>query len=401
MAAKRTPAWLGDENAALALDALLDRGPLTRNGIAAATTVSKQTAAQIVARLEEQGLILQEGEIAANRGPAAAVYGARDDVVYGVAVDIDQQGVAASIVDVFGRAREVARESAESFGHDRSATKDITYAVLRACSTAGVDFSRVGHVCVGVPMSIDPRSDELSTVDGLPGWSRGRIRQQLEEALGCRVELDNDVNLAAIVERKSGEYAPSSINALIWMGRGTGLALDIGGRIMHGASGGAGEVGHLPVSRTLVPGVAEDLNVEDILGADAIDRLARDLGYAEVTFASLLRGEPIPAQIIERLAPSLAQAVIPVLGVIDPDHVVLGGPVGRAGGEALAAETQRVIRANTRWDPPITLSRVAADPVLRGAQETLRWVLREDLFTRARTSAADEHAASDRARARR
>lgn len=394
MSTKRTPAWLGDENAAHALSGLIDRGPLSRNGIASATGLSKQTAAQIVARLEERELITGVGAESASRGPAATVYGIREDLVYGVAVNVDQQGVQSSVVDVFGRSRAVARAAADGIGPDRSAATDVATAVLSACQEADIDLSLVGHVCIGVPSSVDPRSDELSSVEGLPGWSRSHVRRQIEDALGCRVRIDNDVNLAAVAERKSGAYAADSVNALIWIGYGIGLALDLEGRILHGASGGAGEIGHLPVSRALVSGVEENLDVEDVVGAAAIERLARENDYPELTFDAILAGTPLPVRVAEALAPRLAQAVIPVLGVIDPDHVIFGGPVGRAGGSALAELTRAAISNRSRWNPAVAVARVDDDPVLHGAQELLRVDLREDVLARAGTSDSNDRQAA-------
>jgi len=397
MAVKRTPAWLGAENATQALAALIDGGPLSRNGIAQATGLSKQTAAQIVARLEEIELIVGVGEESTGRGPAATVYGVRDDLVYGVAVNVDQQGVSSSVVDVLGRSRPVAYASADGIDGDRSAAKDVATAVLRASREAGIDLSTVGHVCIGVPSSVDPRSDELSSVEGLPGWSRSHVRHQIEDALGCRVRIDNDVNLAAVAERKAGSYDAESINTLIWIGYGIGLALDIGGRVMHGASGGAGEIGHLPVSTALVNGVEESLDVEDIVGAAALERMARDAGHPDLTFDKVIAGAALPIRVAEALAPRLAQAVIPVLGVMDPDHVIFGGPVGRAGGSTLAELTRTSIRNRSRWDPEIEVAQANEEPVLRGALELLRRDLRDDLGQRARNSErGDREAALER-----
>ncbi|MFE6996136.1 ROK family transcriptional regulator [Microbacterium sp. NPDC057659] len=392
MAAGRTPSWLGDENAAHALASMIDDGPLSRNGIAGRINLSKQTAAQIVARLEESGLIAPAGEETAARGPAATVYAVREDVTYGVGVNVDQHGVQSSVIDVTGRRHTVARESAAGLTSERSAAKDVAHAVLRACKSAGVDLARVGHVCIGVPSSVDPRADELSSVEGLPGWSRRHVRQQIEDALGCRVRIDNDVNLAAVAERSTGAYGENATTALIWTGYGIGLALDIAGKIVQGSSGGAGEIGHLPVARRVVPGVEDDLDIEDVVGAAALEALAKEIGEPDLTFDRILAGEPLPTRLMEALAPRLAYAVIPVLGVIDPDFVVFGGPVGRAGGEALAEMTRVAIRNRTRWDPNVSVARVSEDPVLAGALELLRKDLREDYLARARRSGATNEA---------
>ncbi len=387
MAVKRTPSWLGDENAAHALASMIDDGPLSRNGIAGRINLSKQTAAQIVGRLEEGGLIIPAGEETAARGPAATLYAVREDVSYGVGVNIDQHGVQSCVIDVTGRKHSIARESAESIAGERSAAKDVAQAVLRACKSAGIDLAKVGHVCIGVPSSVDPRSDELSSVEALPGWSRQRVRQQIEDALGCRVRIDNDVNLAAVAERRSGAYPDASITALIWIGYGIGLSIDIAGRIVQGSSGGAGEIGHLPVSRALVAGVGDSQDIEDIVGAAALEALAKEVGEPALTFERVLAGDPLPQRVVEALAPRLAQAVIPVLGVIDPDQIVFGGPVGRAGGSALTESTRAAINNRTRWNPRVTVARVVDDPVLHGALELLHRDIREDYLARARRSA--------------
>ena len=390
MAVRGTPSWLGDQNAALALENLLEHGPQSRNGIGTLTGLSKQTAAQIVARLEERGLIHPVGEEPASRGPSATVYGVTNDAMYGVAINIDQQGVESVVVDVMGNALPVARESADLVDGERSAARDVAGAVLRACRLADIDLAAVQHVCIGVPSSVDPRSDELSSVEALPGWSRSRVRRQLEDALGCTVRVDNDVNLAAVAERRSGAFDDEDVLALIWVGYGIGLALDIAGTVLHGASGGAGEIGHLPIARSLLGGEGENIDLEDLVGAAALQRMARDLGETDFSFEGMLAGAPLPPSLIEALAPRLALSVIPVLGVIDPDVVVLGGPVSRAGGARLAELTRASIRNHTRWDPDVTVSRIPEGAVLRGARSVLLTDLRESLLALARSTETAE-----------
>ncbi|HEY1106930.1 MAG TPA: helix-turn-helix domain-containing protein, partial [Agromyces sp.] len=83
-----TPAWLGAVNDRTAYALLLEHGVLTRNRIGELSGLSKPTASQIVSRLEGAGLIHVVGEVSGGRGPNAAGYAARTDLVYGVAVDV-------------------------------------------------------------------------------------------------------------------------------------------------------------------------------------------------------------------------------------------------------------------------------------------------------------------------
>lgn len=385
MAASGTPSWLGDRNAGIALRLMLDRGPLSRNGISEATGLSKQTAAQIVSRLDERGLIESAGEESTGRGPAATRYTVRGDLVYGVAINVDQRGVRSTVVDVYGGELPIS-DTAASGMRDRNAARDVAAAVIDACRLAGVPLGAVGRVCVGVPSSVDRRSDELSSVEALPGWSRKSIRRQLEQALGCEVAVDNDVNLAAVAERRTGAFDAEATLAVIWLGYGIGLALDIAGTVLRGAAGGAGEIGHIPVPAA----DAEPTDVEALVGARAIDRIAHDIGETGASFEKILGGAPVPTRLLEELAPRVSLGVVPVLGVVDPDVVVFGGPVGRAGGTRLAELTRTAIRNHTRWDPTIVVSRVDGDPVLHGAKATLVSGLRDDLSARARSDTSTD-----------
>lgn len=390
MAVGGTPTWLGDQNAALALEILLDHGPQSRAGLAKLSGLSKQTAAQLITRLEERGLVEPVGESSASRGPSATVYGARTDLGYGVAINIDQVNVESTVVDVTGTEHPVAREPADPMDGSRTAARDVAAAVLRACEAAKIDLDRVRQVCVGLPCSVDTRSDELSSVEALPGWSRRLVRQQVGAALGCDVVIDNDVNLAAVAERRTGRFAPEAIVAVIWIGHGIGLAVDVAGTVMQGATGGAGEIGHLPVPRGTAGATADDTDLEDLIGSSALERMARELGEPDYTFERVLAGVPLPARLAEGLAPRIALAVLPVLGVIDPDEVVLSGPVATAGGPRLAELVRGNIRNHTRWDPSIGITRLAAEVVLAGARAVCGRQLRRDVLSAVQSTAAAE-----------
>lgn len=395
MAVEGTPSWLGDQNARTGLLLLLEYGRLSRNRISSLSGFSKPTASQIVARLEEKGLIEAIGEEAGGRGRNGTIYAVRQDLVYGVAISIDQEGVRSTVIDPFGNSYALSSRLVGQMRSDRSAARDVAEAVLDACHEGNVDLGLVQHVSIGVPSSVDPRTDELSSVEALPGWSRTRIRSQLEDALKCEVNIENDVNLAAVAERQAARFDPAATAAVFWIGYGIGLALDIAGTVHHGSSGGAGEIGHLPVTSGLLGGAIESgelaTDVEDIVGAAALDRICRDLGE-DYAFDDVLLGTPMPVRVVEALAPRLALAVIPVLSVVDPDLVVFGGPVGKAAGMPLAEATRSVIRNHTRWDPSVRITEVAGDPVITGAGIVTRQRLRDSLAARASAPSDDDRA---------
>lgn len=379
-----TPAWLRETNDRTALSLLLEHGVLTRNRIGELSGLSKPTAAQMVSRLETAGLIHVVGEVSGGRGPNAASYAVRTDRMLGVAIDIDASVLRSTVVDAAGGEHPIAVTPLAS----HSPEDDVRAAIEAACTAAGVASDRVRAVCIGVQGALDPRTDELTYIETLPGWPKQGIRHRLEDALGVAVHIDNDANLAAIAERADGAGQDAGGFALLWMGDGLGLAVDQGGAVHRGASGGAGEIGYLPISRDAARLDPEAGDLQDLVGGPTVARLAAAHGVpgfaaAEETgsaAADIAAADPASLDaLIAELAPRVAVGVVPVLALLDPERIVLGGPTGRAGGPLLAERVAALLRE--QWgSPTIVATGVPAHPVLRGAREHLLGEVRGALF---------------------
>lgn len=358
-----TPAWLRATNDRTALGLLLQHGPLTRNRLGELSGLSKPTAAQMVSRLEEAGLIRVDGEISGGRGPNAVSYAVRADRVLGVAIDVSSTRITATVVDATGAEHPVV-ELPLAPDADRSAVSDVKGAIAAACDAAGIRHDAVRLVCIGVQAAVAQRADELSFTDTLPGWPTTGIRAHLERELGVSVTLDNDANLAAVAERAVGSADAVDGFALLWMGEGLGLAIDVSGRIYRGASGGSGEIGYLPVpeeGKSLDPDAP---TLTEFFGAAAWARLRDSAGTDAVA----------------ALAERVTLGLVPVLAVLDPERIVLGGPTGAEGGARLAALVSERLAASTQWRPDVVATAVGEQPVLRGAREVLIAEVHSRLF---------------------
>lgn len=381
-----TPAWLRETNDRTALSLLLEHGVLTRSRIGELSGLSKPTAAQMVSRLETAGLIHVVGEVSGGRGPNAASYAVRTDRMLGVAIDIDAVALRSTVVDAAGAEHPIAVTPLAA----RTPEDDVRAAIAAACETAGVDADRVRAVCIGVQGALDPRTDELTYIETLPGWPKQGIRRRLEDALGVSVHIDNDANLAAIAERADGAGRDAGGFALLWMGDGLGLAVDQGGAVHRGASGGAGEIGYLPIPREAAALDPDAHDLQDLVGGPTVARLAAAHGVAgfgeaeEATDADSVSGAGSTGSaaldaLITALAPRVAVGVVPVLALLDPELIVLGGPTGRSGGALLAERVAALLRE--QWGcPTIVATGVPAHPVLRGAREHLLGEVRGALF---------------------
>ena len=95
--------------------------------------------------------------------------------------------------------------------------------------------------------SYDARSATIRHVE-VPGFGRAGLVPEIAAVLGTPIGVDNDVNLAAVAERRRGVGRDADGFALLWLGEeGLGLAIDVGGTLLRGARGGAGEIGYMPL----------------------------------------------------------------------------------------------------------------------------------------------------------
>lgn len=377
-----TPAWLRETNDRTALSLLLEHGVLTRSRIGELSGLSKPTAAQMVSRLETAGLIHVVGEVSGGRGPNAASYAVRTDRMLGVAIDIDATVLRSTVVDAAGGEHPIALTPLAA----RTPEDDVRAAVAAACEAADVDAGRVRAVCIGVQGALDPRTDELTYIETLPEWPKQGILRRLQDALGYDVHIDNDANLAAIAERADGAGHDAGGFALLWMGDGLGLAVDQGGAVHRGASGGAGEIGYLPIPRDAAELDPDAHDLQDLVGGPTVARLAAvhgvpEFGTSDERADTSGSADAAAARdaLIADLAPRVAVGVVPVLALLDPERIVLGGPTGRAGGALLAERVTALLRE--QWGcPTIVATGVPAHPVLRGAREHLLGEVRSALF---------------------
>jgi predicted NBD/HSP70 family sugar kinase len=387
MAATRlpgTPRLLRALNDRAALELLLTRGPLTRAQLGEMTGLSKVTASQLVERLEERGLVRRVGEQAGGRGPNAQLYSVAPGSAHVIGVDVGPERVVAACADItgaiIGRVEQSTKDTDDPVGVVHSA-------VVQAATRAGVDMNSIRRVVLGTPGLVDPTTGEISFAVDLPRWHRGLLGD-LRKDLSTPVVFGNDVNLAAVAEAHGGAAAGIDDFVLIWIGRGVGLASVIDGRLHHGSTGAAGEIGYLPVAGAEVPRNASKRNAKGafqaIAGADAVRAIGKKHGFRGDEAADVVRaavaagaaGEPVLDEIARRLALGVAATCV----VLDPPLVVLAGEVSQAGGPALAERVEREVAAITLVSPKVVITEVSVEPVLHGALRMALDAVRDEVF---------------------
>ncbi|WP_026929603.1 ROK family transcriptional regulator [Glycomyces tenuis] len=355
-----------------ALKLLLDDGPQTRAQLAERTSMSKVTASQMMERLQGRGLVEVVGSKSGGRGPNASLYAAVPSFAYVVGVEVGPVTTKGACADFTGTIVGRAEIDIEGSTDPVSVVRRV---VTDAVADAGVEMAKIHRVVLGTPGVIDPVSGEIGFSWNLPAWHRG-LRTALNEELAPEVVIENDVNLATLAEQRSGGAGGASDFVYAWFGGGLGLGVILGGRLYRGASGAAGEIGFLPVPGGELPtgGVVTRLSkgsYQRVIGGDAVIEIGAKHGFngaepEDVVTAAVGAGEE-GAACVEEIARGIALGIVAVCVLFDPTVVVLGGPVGYAGGLELAGRVAAHTSQLAPVNPSVVAGAVVEEPIMRGA----------------------------------
>ncbi|MFC0848301.1 ROK family transcriptional regulator [Streptomyces noboritoensis] len=413
-----TPRVLRAMNDRAALDLLLEHGPLSRTRIGKLTGLSKPTASQLLARLEAAGLVVATGTTEGRPGPNAQLYAVNARAAHVAGLDVTPERIRAAVADVAGdvvgefEVRTPGRRAGESV------VRQVTDALDGAVKAADLVRGDLHRVVIGTPGAFDPGTGRLRYASHLPGWHSPTLLDELAAALPMPVEYENDVNLAAIAEQRLGAARGHEDFVLLWNEGGLGAALVIGGRLHRGFTGGAGEVGFLPVpGAPLVRQVtkANSGGFQELAGGQVLPRLAREFGVAdipggtpiEVATALVARAaealrrrdeeggdrdsqsphadpDAPSRRLLETFATGLATGLASMVAVLDPELVVLSGALISAGGEPLRALVQHELGELAASRPRLVIGEVRHHPVLRGALESALAATRDEVFDTSR-----------------
>jgi predicted NBD/HSP70 family sugar kinase len=389
-----TPSLMRAINDRAALQALLQHGSLTRPELSDLTGLSKPTASQLLNRLRDAGLVILDGRREGLPGRTAETYRINPRLAYICALDVSGARINAVVADITGEVvGEYRVDTPGRSGGDAVAW--VQAAVAGVCAAASVEQAELSRVTIGIQGAVDPQTGRLWYAAHIRGWQIADLVGTLNRALGVTVELENDVNLVAVAEHMRGAARGHQDFVLLWCGRGIGVALMLGGKLHRGATGGAGEVGYMPVPGAPTAretGRHANHGLQALVGGHAVLAVMRSYGFrgstpdravqAAITAwddhgqAAAARAEAALRDVAVRVATGLAA----VTALIDPGIVILTGEVLLAGGEVLRGLVERELHTMTIPRPRLRLSAVEGNPVLGGALEHALSVTREELL---------------------
>lgn len=207
----------------------------------------------------------------------------------------------------------------------------------------------IKSIGVGIPGLVNRQTDRVLVSTDLPTVVRGNIHSEIMEATGIRAELENDANAAAYGEYKVGAGRGSRHMFYVTLGSGIGGAIIIDGKLWLGASGFAGEFGHITIDAEgiqcscgnigCLETVASAANIvrrtNERLSRDATSSLSKLAVNKDFTVADIARearnGDDFALLMIERTGKYIGAAVASVINLLNIERIVIGGTIMQAG----------------------------------------------------------------------
>ena len=362
---------------------LLDRGPVSRAELARLTGLSKQTMSEVFRDLEDGGWVQLAGRTQGAVGRSAATYEVCADRALVFGADVGGTKIHAALADMHGNIVSELVEPTDDRG-GQHVIEQLARSSETLTSRAGLPGSRVLVGSVGIPGAFDLRSRRLFMVPNIAGLEGSFFAEELESLVAFDVEVGNDVNMAAKGELWMGEGKGIDNFVFIALGTGVGMGIINERRILRGARGAAGEVATLPVgasgydSRTFHSGA-----LETAIGSAAIrDRYEGAGGQIGLTVRQIIDriegGDRIAAATLDEVARTLAEAILAVSAIVDPERVVLGGSIGAR--SELLERVRRFLPLCMPSPPECTISRLGSRAALFGTIAASLDRLYESLF---------------------
>jgi len=258
-----------------------------------------------------------------------------------IGINVSGSKVRAALVDELGRIIERIETQLSS--------ENIVPQLATIAGDLRPALGTVAALGVAIPGLVNRQTDRVVDPRGMPAMMVEDLHGELTRATGLRVEIENDANAAAYGEFKAGAGRGSSNLFYIMIGEGIGGAIILDGKLWTGASGFAGEVGHITIDTEGLECACGNTGcLETLASAPSIVRRARERLYRDNT-SSLSRlalnknftaddlaheareGDDFAAMMIERTGRYIGTGVASVINLLNIERIVLGGGVMDAG----------------------------------------------------------------------
>ena len=342
--------WLRERNRERVLGALRERGRVSQADIARVTGLSRTTVHTLVSELKDSGVVHEvETTVPDLRsGRPSVQLMLRDSSLAVVGIDFGHSHVQVAVADIAHNVLAERRADLDVSHDSRTALDTAARMVDEVLKEARVERRSVIAAGMGIPGPVDRGRGTAGSASILPGWTGLRIESEMQQRLGMPVEIENDANLGALAEMTWGAGRECSNFAYIKAATGIGAGLVIDGRLLRGASGTAGEIGHTTLDESGALCYCGNRGcLETVASGPAIIGLVSSGHPETLTLGQVIElaagGDVRCRRAISDAGREIGVAVAGLCNLINPERVIVGGLLSRAG-ELLLQPIREAIR---------------------------------------------------------
>lgn len=283
---------------------------------------------------------------------------------FAIGVDLGGTNLRIAAVDDTGKTLEKITTSTE-VARGRDLVLDEMCGAIQQVVARLRGAGELAGIGIGVPGIIEMRTGMLRESPNLPGWHNYPVRDEIERRLQTTVVLENDANAAALGEKWIGAAARVDDMCMLTLGTGVGGGVVLQGRIWHGMTGMAGELGHINVEPNGPPCKCGSRGcLEQLASATAIKRMAAEMvatGKAphmalemkedpefssKVVYDMAMQGDAPAQEIFHRVGNALGIVLADLINIFNLPMYVIGGGVASAW-DAFAPTIMETVRRNS------------------------------------------------------
>lgn len=383
------------------LDLIRSGTARTRPGLVRVSGLGRAVVTQRVAQLIECGLVVDGALGPSTGGRAPRELRFRADAGHVLVAELGATSIGVGVADVSGRLLAQHEEPGDIALGPEPVLSRVEELFDRMLAQRPDGAPPVWGVGIGVPGPVEFATGRPVSPPIMPGWDGYAVRGRLAARYGVPTWVDNDVNLMALGELRSGLAVGESDVVYVKVGSGIGAGLIMAGRLHRGAQGAAGDIGHVEAvdDPTIVCRCGNTGCLEAVAGGVALARQAaaaaadgssaflverarngRKLGAEDVAEAAQ-HGDAVAVEMLTRAGTRIGRALATVVNLYNPSLIVIGGGVANVGDMFLAAirnaTLSRSLPLATR-DLRMSRSPVGDEAGLRGAA----FVVIDELFSR-------------------
>ncbi len=344
---------------------LRETGQTSRPEISRETGWSRAKTSQEVGSLVNKGILKDVGEGASNGGRKPRLLRLNNQLGYVFGVDIGATSLDIALADLNGHILQRVTESAD--------VRDAPEAVLGRCQEIMLDLADAGGVApdrilsigMGVPGPVDFVRGVLVAPPLMPDWENYPIRLFFKEVFpAAMVMVDNDVNIMALGEKRSGDALEADHFLVIKIGTGIGCGIMVNGKIHRGSDGSAGDIGHICVDKggaicrcgnrgcleamAAGPAIAEKAKLAALEGkSELLSKLLKQNGSfltPEDVNAACREGDEAALDIIRSSGQMIGDVLAGLVNFFNPSHIFITGGIANFGNHLLVAIKRAVLR---------------------------------------------------------